>query len=82
MLITLFSVNTHVHADHVTGSGRLKQSIPSCQSVIAAVSKAKASVHVKDGDVLKFGKFDLEIRATPGHTNGKYPPPRGPWANK
>ncbi|KAK2191804.1 hypothetical protein NP493_45g05052 [Ridgeia piscesae] len=65
-----YALNTHVHADHVTGSGRLKQSIPSCQSVIAAVSKAKASVHVKDGDVLKFGKFDLEIRATPGHTNG------------
>ena len=72
LCINLISVNTHVHADHVTGSGRLKQRIPECQSVIAAVSEAKASLHVKDGDVLKFGKFDLEIRATPGHTNGGF----------
>ena len=66
------SVNTHVHADHVTGSGRLRQNIPSCKSVIAEVSEAKASVKVNDGDILKFGKFDIEVRATPGHTNGEF----------
>ena len=27
---------------------------------------------VNDGDILKFGKFELEVRATPGHTNGKF----------
>ena len=61
-----------MHADHVTGSGRLRQNIPSCKSVIAEVSEAKASVKVNDGDILKFGKFDLEVRATPGHTNGEF----------
>ena len=65
-----YALNTHVHADHVTGTGVLKQNIPSCQSVIAAISEAKANVKVNDGDKVKFGDFDLEIRATPGHTNG------------
>ena len=65
-----YALNTHVHADHVTGSGVLKQRIPTCQSVISAASEAKASVLVGDGDVLRFGAFNLEVRATPGHTTG------------
>lgn len=66
----LYAANTHVHADHVTGSGKLKTEIPGCQSVIALNSGAKADVYVKDGDVVKFGNFGLEVRATPGHTSG------------
>ncbi|KAJ1081426.1 hypothetical protein NDU88_001608 [Pleurodeles waltl] len=66
----LYAANTHVHADHVTGSGKLKAEIPGCQSVIALNSGAKADVYVKDGDVVKFGNFGLEVRATPGHTSG------------
>lgn len=66
----LYAVNTHVHADHVTGTGEIKKKIPKCQSVIAAVSEAKADVHIKHGDVIKFGKFHVECRSTPGHTNG------------
>ncbi|KAK2168350.1 hypothetical protein NP493_1232g00014 [Ridgeia piscesae] len=65
-----YALNTHVHADHVTGSGVLKQRIPTCQSVISAASEAKANVHVGDGDILRFGAFSLEVRATPGHTTG------------
>jgi len=32
---------------------------------------AKADVQLKDGDKIKFGKYELEARSTPGHTNGK-----------
>ncbi|XP_059162532.1 persulfide dioxygenase ETHE1, mitochondrial-like [Physella acuta] len=66
----LYAINTHVHADHITGSGQIRNRIPTCKSVIAEVSKAKADVHVKEGDHLKFGKFELEVRSTPGHTDG------------
>ncbi|PAA74203.1 hypothetical protein BOX15_Mlig003730g2 [Macrostomum lignano] len=49
-LVLKFAINTHVHADHVTGSGKLKSLIPGCQSVIAEASQAKANVRVKHGD--------------------------------
>lgn len=64
-------MNTHVHADHITGTGKLKAALPDCKSAIGAAGKAKADVQLKDGDVIKFGKFQIEARCTPGHTNGK-----------
>ncbi|XP_076111396.1 persulfide dioxygenase ETHE1, mitochondrial-like isoform X1 [Mytilus galloprovincialis] len=65
-----YAVNTHVHADHVTGSGELKKKLPKCESMISNVSNAKADVKLSDGDKIDFGSFNLEVRSTPGHTNG------------
>ncbi|KAL1418698.1 hypothetical protein MTO96_025732 [Rhipicephalus appendiculatus] len=65
-----YAVNTHVHADHITGSGKLKEMIQNCRSVISAASKAKADDHLNPGDVFGVGCIKLEARATPGHTNG------------
>ncbi|XP_052060966.1 persulfide dioxygenase ETHE1, mitochondrial-like isoform X1 [Mytilus californianus] len=65
-----YAVNTHVHADHVTGSGELKKKLPTCESMISNVSNAKADVKLSDGDKIDFGSFHLEVRSTPGHTNG------------
>ena len=65
-----FSVNTHMHADHITGTGLLKKLVPSCQSVISKASGAKADILLEPGDKLKFGRHVLEVRGTPGHTNG------------
>lgn len=64
------SANTHVHADHVTGTGELKKLIPTCQSIISLSSGAKADVYVKSGDEIQFGRYSIEVRQTPGHTNG------------
>lgn len=66
----VYGVNTHVHADHITGTGKIKEKIPSCKSVISEVSKAQADVKLKNGDKVKFGKFEIEARSTPGHTGG------------
>ncbi|XP_048476739.1 persulfide dioxygenase ETHE1, mitochondrial [Rhincodon typus] len=66
----LYAANTHVHADHVTGTGQMKKQIVGCRSVIAESSGAAADLHVRDGDTVTFGRFGLEVRATPGHTNG------------
>ncbi|XP_015765000.1 PREDICTED: persulfide dioxygenase ETHE1 homolog, mitochondrial-like isoform X1 [Acropora digitifera] len=63
------AMNTHVHADHVTGTGILKN-LTNCKSVIAKISGAKADVLIKDGDKIDFGDQALEVRSTPGHTNG------------
>lgn len=70
-MIYLFIVNTHVHADHITGTGFLKKQFPTCKSAISAESKANADIKLKEGDKLTFGKYELEVRSTPGHTNGK-----------
>lgn len=66
----VYAVNTHVHADHITGSGKLKEMLEGCRSVISAASKAQADKHLSPGDTLGVGSVKLEARATPGHTNG------------
>jgi sulfur dioxygenase len=64
-----YCLNTHVHADHITGTALLKEKVPGCQSVIAAVSGAKADVLLKEFDSVNFGKRKIYFVATPGHTN-------------
>ncbi|XP_051901501.1 persulfide dioxygenase ETHE1, mitochondrial isoform X2 [Pristis pectinata] len=66
----LYAVNTHCHADHVTGSGLLKSIIPGCRSVISKDSGAKADIWISEGDTINFGNFHLKARSTPGHTDG------------
>ena len=68
--INTLAVNTHLHADHITGTGVLKKLIPSVKSVISTASGAASDVKVADGAKIAFGKHELEVRSTPGHTNG------------
>ncbi|XP_067011311.2 persulfide dioxygenase ETHE1, mitochondrial [Anabrus simplex] len=65
-----YAMNTHMHADHITGTGLLKKLIPGCQSLISKASGAQADKYVEAGDEVLFGRHRLEVRATPGHTNG------------
>ena len=66
----LASLDTHVHADHVSGGWLLKQRCGS-QIMLARASGAEGAdrllVH---GDRVPFGKRHLEVRAVPGHTDG------------
>lgn len=59
-----------MHADHITGTGWLKQLLPNVKSVISANSGAKADIHLNDGDTIEFGRHKLKAFSTPGHTNG------------
>jgi len=65
-----YCLNTHCHADHITGSGLIKQKMPSVKSIIAEASGAKSDIKVKHGDRISFGDLHIEVRATPGHTSG------------
>nr|XP_054927160.1 uncharacterized protein LOC126531457 isoform X1 [Dermacentor andersoni]XP_054927161.1 uncharacterized protein LOC126531457 isoform X1 [Dermacentor andersoni] len=69
----IYAVNTHAHADHITGSGKLKGLFKSCRSVIATASRARADEHLNPGDAIGVGSIKLEARATPGHTNALRP---------
>lgn len=48
-------LNTHVHADHITGSGELKKMLPGTKSVLSEASGGQADVKVCDGDKIRFG---------------------------
>ena len=65
----LYTLDTHVHADHITGAWLLKQRLGS-RIAISARSNAKgADLFLKHGDRISFGNHYLEARATPGHTD-------------
>lgn len=66
----VYAMNTHVHADHVTGTGLIKSKVPSVKSVISKASGATADLYVEPGDKVQIGDLFLEVRATPGHTKG------------
>lgn len=71
MGVTLkYCLNTHVHADHITGSGKLKTIFPDCKSVIAEIAGAASDVKVNDGDIVEFGNRYITVLSTPGHTVG------------
>ncbi|KAM5580082.1 hypothetical protein ABKV19_009694 [Rosa sericea] len=66
----VYAMNTHVHADHVTGTGLIKSKLDGVKSVISRASKSKADHLIEAGDKIYFGDMFLEVRATPGHTLG------------
>lgn len=59
-----------MHADHITGTGYLKQLLPNVQSLISENSGAQADKQLVDGDVVEFGRHEIKAISTPGHTNG------------
>ena len=65
-----YSLETHVHADHVTGAWMLKQRT-GCRIALSATSGAAGAdrLLVPD-DTVTFGEHNLQVRATPGHTGG------------
>jgi len=65
----IYAVNTHCHADHITGTGILK-ALTKCSSVISKASGAMADIHLNHGDEVKYGDHRFEAVSTPGHTNG------------
>ncbi len=65
-----YAIETHVHADHVTGAGSMRQLLGDVKVVVNAASEVKcADVLINDGDVLKVGDIEIKALYTPGHTN-------------
>jgi glyoxylase-like metal-dependent hydrolase (beta-lactamase superfamily II)/rhodanese-related sulfurtransferase len=66
------AVDTHCHADHVTGAW-LMQRDTGCRIAVSRRYQppiANADLPVDHGDRIAFGGRHLEVRATPGHTDG------------
>lgn len=65
-----YALETHVHADHITASGKLKQHF-SLQTGASELCKVEtANMQLNDGDILLVGQQEIKVIATPGHTAG------------
>lgn len=66
----VYALETHVHADHITGGGKLKSLTTAKTGVSEACGAASADMQLKDNDVITFGQEKITVIATPGHTVG------------
>jgi glyoxylase-like metal-dependent hydrolase (beta-lactamase superfamily II)/rhodanese-related sulfurtransferase len=64
------TLDTHVHADHVTGAALLRHRAGSEIAVGAASGAKGADRYLSHGDAVAFGRRHLQVRDTPGHTGG------------
>src|ERR1700761_2270572 len=60
------TLDTHVHADHVTGAWRLRQRCGSLIALAAVVGAEGVNRPLRHGDRIDFGRRHLSVRATPG----------------
>jgi len=69
-LTLVYTLETHVHADHISGSGLLREHLNS-KSVVHRDSGALcADLLVTDGIPLQLGSLEIRVLHTPGHTIG------------
>src|SRR5437588_10755220 len=66
------AVDTHLHADHITGLGALRDRTQ-CITVMGEHSKVDVVyMRLADGDKLKIEGLSLDVLYTPGHTDDSY----------
>jgi glyoxylase-like metal-dependent hydrolase (beta-lactamase superfamily II) len=63
-----YTLETHIHTDHITGSGTLRQALNSIVIVHEKSRTKCADVYVRDGDFLPLGSNRINILHTPGHS--------------
>jgi glyoxylase-like metal-dependent hydrolase (beta-lactamase superfamily II)/rhodanese-related sulfurtransferase len=65
-----YTLETHVHADHITGALAIKQAT-GAQTVVAQDCNAEGyDRYLVDGNVILFGQEEIVVISTPGHTPG------------
>ena len=65
----VYALDTHVHADHITSLGMLREALGLCTAVGEPSGVPCADILLKDGETLQFGKHNLTALSTPGHTD-------------
>jgi glyoxylase-like metal-dependent hydrolase (beta-lactamase superfamily II) len=68
-LLLRYTLETHVHADHITGSGLLRRALNSLVLVHENSRSKCADILLKDGDQIPIGARKIRILHTPGHTD-------------
>jgi glyoxylase-like metal-dependent hydrolase (beta-lactamase superfamily II) len=63
-----YAIDTHTHADHLSGCDRLRN-LTGCKVVMSSATKSKvADTRIADGQTLPLGDVELRFMHTPGHT--------------
>lgn len=66
-----YLMETHVHADHITGITEMKKFFPNAKSVVHEEGGTHCNdLDSKEGDEFKIGDISIKVFSTPGHTNG------------
>lgn len=65
-----YILDTHVHADHITASGELRNKTGAKIGISAAYKMEGPDLLLTDGQELTFGEFKIQAISTPGHTSG------------
>ncbi|MCU7846750.1 MAG: MBL fold metallo-hydrolase [Candidatus Thiodiazotropha sp. (ex Lucinoma kastoroae)] len=68
-LVLKYSLETHIHADHLTGSGLIRESLDCSIGVHLNAASECSDLKLLDGDILTLGEAKLGVIYTPGHTN-------------
>ena len=65
-------IDTHIHADHVTGASKLKQ-VTNCATLMGEHTPADAvEIKVKDNELINLDGLNIRSIYTPGHTAESY----------
>ena len=65
-------IDTHIHADHVTGAGKLRDKTK-CVTIMGEHTPTDAvEVKVKDDEIIKLDKLNFKALYTPGHTSDSF----------
>lgn len=62
-------LETHIHADHITGTARLREATGCAGIVPENAQAACANRFIRHGEILQLGQIRIEAIATPGHTD-------------
>jgi glyoxylase-like metal-dependent hydrolase (beta-lactamase superfamily II) len=64
-----YCLETHIHADHITGTGRLRE-LTGCLGILSEKAEVPcADRYIADGNKLLLGNVEVRAIATPGHTH-------------
>jgi sulfur dioxygenase len=69
-LTLVCTLDTHCHADHVTGSWLMKRAFGARVGLSREYGAKNVDLELGHGEVIRLGGRSLEVRATPGHTEG------------
>ena len=65
-------IDTHIHADHITGASKLKK-VTNCSTIMGEHTPADAvEIKVKDEEIIKIDQIEIKAMYTPGHTSDSY----------
>ena len=65
-------IDTHIHADHITGASKLKKAT-SCMILMGEHTPAETvEIKLKDEEIIKLDQLEIKALHTPGHTSDSY----------